>query len=107
MQFLYGQIRKWSTMVSNSNKNDLWKDSNAVDKVDEFRFNKLNGNIKDEVLDLKNDVLKLCDNMDDVKQRIINLNAKIKFNNRETLLIIEDLMEKVNNLKIYGVFEEE
>jgi hypothetical protein len=62
---------------------------------DDFRFTELTGATEDEVLNLKNDVLKLVENMDKLKQDIINLNAKVKIQHREDMLIIEDLIKKV------------
>ena len=62
---------------------------------DDFRFTKLTGSNERELLDLKNDVLKIVENMDKLKQDIINLNAKVKIQHREDMLIIEDLIKKV------------
>ena len=64
---------------------------------DVFVFTELKKEHEQEILDLKNDVLKLVEEMDKVQQQTINLNAKIKFNHRETCLMIEDLYEKIKD----------
>lgn len=39
---------------------------------------------------LRHDVIKLCDKMDKLEQKIINLDAKYKFKTNEIMLCLED-----------------
>ena len=52
-------------------------------------FTELNQPLKDEIIALKNDVLKLVENMDRLEQLILNLNHKVKFQINEILICLE------------------
>jgi hypothetical protein len=47
-------------------------------KSDDFKFTVLTNSIEQEVLDLKNDVLKLVESVDLIRQSTVNLNHKLE-----------------------------
>ena len=67
----------------------------------EFKFSQLNKPLDSEVLDLKNDVLKLCDKMDTVEQGLINLNHKLKTKLDYQMKFIE----KINKSSAHSINE--
>ena len=46
--------------------------------IPDHEFTELNKPLQDEILALKNDVLKLVENMDRLEQLILNLNHRVK-----------------------------
>ena len=70
----------------------------AKDISSEFKFSQLTKPLDSEILDLKNDVLKLCDKMDAVEQGLINLNHKMKTKLDYQMKFIEKVKHSVNEI---------
>jgi len=63
-----------------------------------FEFKELKKPLDDEIIDLKNDVLKLCEYMDVVQQGIINLNSKVNTKLDYQMKFIEKVNNSVNEV---------
>ena len=64
----------------------------------EFKFSQLNKPLDSEVLDLKNDVLKLCDKMDTVEQGLQQINKNLKNKLEYQMKFIEKVKHSVNEI---------
>ena len=65
-------------------------------KDSDFKFTVLTSSIEQEVLDLKNDVLKLVENLDLIRQSVANLNHKLETRVQVVHNGLIDLKVKVN-----------
>ena len=77
------------------------KDTELLNSYDDdFKFTELKKSSDKEILDLKNDVLKLCDNLDLLTQSVTNLNHKVETKLEYQMKFIEKVKHSVNEIFI-------
>ena len=70
----------------------------AKDISSEFKFSQLTKPLDSEILNLKNDVLKLCDKMDAVEMGLQQINKNLKNKLEYQMKFIEKIQHSVNEI---------